>query len=187
MRLASLLVVVVACTPSSKQAPAPATQPVTSAGGDTSRSLVYASGEATFEGPAFKNACAADADCKVGGCSSEICTAEEGVNSACVVHADQARDATCGCVKGDCVWYRAASTAPVEAQGGGGAAQGMPCADGKCAAGLECVAYYGIAGPRGPQFTSCEIRCGMAGKGCPEGQKCITIADGPGQVCRPPQ
>src|SRR6186713_493695 len=62
MRLASLLVVVVACTPSSKQAPAPATQPVTSAGGDTSRSLVYASGEATFEGPAFKNACAADTD-----------------------------------------------------------------------------------------------------------------------------
>jgi hypothetical protein len=64
-------------------------------------------------------------------------------------------------------------------------AQGEPCSpDGKCQTGLACVEYYGIAGPRGPKFTSCEIRCGEGGK-CPARQSCVTIADGPGQVCRP--
>jgi hypothetical protein len=63
--------------------------------------------------------------------------------------------------------------------------QGEPCdAAGQCARGLQCVKYFGIAGARGPQFTSCEIRCGEGGK-CPNGQSCRTIADGPGQVCRP--
>ena len=52
-----------------------------------------------------------------------------------------------------------------------------------CAKGLTCVAYYGIAGPRGPQFKSCEIKC-QSDKNCPADHKCITIADGPGQVCR---
>ncbi|HEY5921263.1 MAG TPA: hypothetical protein VIV11_06315 [Kofleriaceae bacterium] len=52
-----------------------------------------------------------------------------------------------------------------------------------CAKGLACVAYYGIAGPRGGQFKSCEVQCKGDG-GCPAGHKCITIADGPGQVCR---
>jgi hypothetical protein len=62
--------------------------------------------------------------------------------------------------------------------------QGEPCKAGQCAKGLSCVSYYGIAGPRGPAMTSCEIRC-SGGKGCPPGQHCTTIADGPGQVCRP--
>lgn len=62
---------------------------------------------------------------------------------------------------------------------------GQPCAtDGTCAAG-SCVTYYGIAGPRGPAFTSCEVTC-ADGKGCPDGTACITVADGPGAVCRPP-
>ncbi|HWM88669.1 MAG TPA: hypothetical protein VNO33_22620 [Kofleriaceae bacterium] len=65
-----------------------------------------------------------------------------------------------------------------------GPGQGEPCANGQCAKGLSCVEYYGIAGPRGPKMTSCEIRC-PGGKGCPSGQQCATIADGPGQVCRP--
>jgi len=65
--------------------------------------------------------------------------------------------------------------------------QGEPCdAKGKCARGLTCVHYAGVAGARGPQLTSCEIKCGDETKGvCPKGQKCVTIADGPGQVCRP--
>lgn len=54
-----------------------------------------------------------------------------------------------------------------------------------CAQGLTCVSYYGIAGPRGPQFKSCEIKC-QAQTDCPSGLKCVTIADGPGQVCRKP-
>ena len=67
----------------------------------------------------------------------------------------------------------------------GGPAQGQPCGDGgRCAKGLTCVEYYGIAGPRGPRMGSCEIRC-PGGKGCPAGQICTTISDGPGQVCRP--
>lgn len=53
----------------------------------------------------------------------------------------------------------------------------------ECAPGLECIKFYGIAGPRGPQFKSCEIRCG-ADKMCPTGTACKTVADGPGQVCR---
>ena len=52
-----------------------------------------------------------------------------------------------------------------------------------CAKGLTCVAYYGIAGARGPQFKTCEIKC-TADANCPADHKCITIADGPGQVCR---
>jgi hypothetical protein len=58
------------------------------------------------------------------------------------------------------------------------------CPDGTCADGLTCVSYYGIAGTRGPKFTSCEIPC-KGGAACPNGQTCRTIADGPGQVCRP--
>ncbi|MEM7154610.1 MAG: hypothetical protein AAF799_17310 [Myxococcota bacterium] len=55
-----------------------------------------------------------------------------------------------------------------------------------CAPPRECISYYGIAGPRGPEFFACEIRCkGGAGKGgCPDGMTCVTIADGPGEVCR---
>lgn len=60
---------------------------------------------------------------------------------------------------------------------------GEPCTpDGVCGEGT-CVKYYGIAGPRGGEFTSCEIRCDADGR-CEGNRKCITIADGPGQVCR---
>jgi hypothetical protein len=62
--------------------------------------------------------------------------------------------------------------------------QTEPCPAGACEKGLSCVEYYGIAGARGPKFTSCEITC-KGGATCPSGQTCRTIADGPGQVCRP--
>jgi hypothetical protein len=52
-----------------------------------------------------------------------------------------------------------------------------------CGQGLTCVKYFGIAGPRGGEFKSCEIRC-QASAQCPAGHNCVTIADGPGQVCR---
>jgi hypothetical protein len=42
--------------------------------------------------------------------------------------------------------------------------------------------YYGFAGPKGGELSSCEVRCDA---GCPTGQSCVTISDGPGQVCRP--
>jgi hypothetical protein len=58
----------------------------------------------------------------------------------------------------------------------------------KCGAGDACgvgacVTYYGIAGPRGPQFKTCEIKCDKTTK-CPDGMKCAVVADGPGQTCR---
>jgi hypothetical protein len=60
---------------------------------------------------------------------------------------------------------------------------GEPCgANDACGEG-SCVTYYGIAGPRGPVFKSCEIKCDGK-EGCPTGRTCTTIADGPGQVCR---
>ena len=63
---------------------------------------------------------------------------------------------------------------------------GTACGDGdRCEGGTSCVKYYGIAGPSGPEFASCEVAC-PSGKGCPSGTACITIADGPGAVCRMP-
>ncbi|HWO26311.1 MAG TPA: hypothetical protein VNO30_46605 [Kofleriaceae bacterium] len=62
--------------------------------------------------------------------------------------------------------------------------QGEPCPDDVCAQGLTCLKYYGFGGEAGGLLTSCEIRCDRAGQ-CPAGQSCITIYDGPGQVCRP--
>lgn len=53
----------------------------------------------------------------------------------------------------------------------------------RCEGGTSCTRYYGIAGPSGPEFKSCEVACSN-GKGCPAGATCITIADGPGSVCR---
>jgi translation initiation factor IF-2 len=64
--------------------------------------------------------------------------------------------------------------------------QGARCTDGgRCADGLTCIEYHGIAGAAGPTFTSCEIPCGGKAR-CPAGQRCITISDGPGSVCRKP-
>jgi eight-cysteine-cluster-containing protein len=132
---------------------------------------------ARLEQPTLKNACKTDVDCKVGGCSDEMCTAEEGVTGPCdVIDKSVIAGATCGCVVGQCNWYRASASE--------GGPQGTPCPDGKCARGLTCVTYLGIAGARGPKFTSCEIPC-KGGDKCPAGQICVTIADGPGQVCRP--
>jgi len=72
---------------------------------------------------------------------------------------------------------------PTPTQGGGsGAALHAKCGAGDACAQGECVTYYGIAGPRGPQFKTCEIKCDK-GKACPSGMTCSTVADGPGQVC----
>lgn len=61
--------------------------------------------------------------------------------------------------------------------------QGQSCAElgSQCEAGTTCLSYYGIAGASGPLFKTCEIPCNGQ---CPAGQSCVTIADGPGQVCR---
>ncbi len=63
---------------------------------------------------------------------------------------------------------------------------GQPCGAGRTCGEGACVTYYGIAGPRGGEFTSCEIKCDAQG-GCANGRQCVTIADGPGSVCRDPE
>jgi hypothetical protein len=60
---------------------------------------------------------------------------------------------------------------------------GQTCGDDDSCAKGTCVAYSGIAGPKGPQFKTCEIKC-TGGGACPDGTKCIVVADGPGAVCR---
>jgi len=59
-----------------------------------------------FEGTSYKNDCAQDSDCVVGGCAKEVCSAEPRVVTSCIVRQDQPRDASCGCVSGQCLWYR---------------------------------------------------------------------------------
>jgi hypothetical protein len=63
-------------------------------------------------------------------------------------------------------------------QGDDCSASGAACAD-----GTVCLSYFGIAGPAGGEFSSCEIPCSHPGASCPLGQSCQTVADGPGQVC----
>jgi hypothetical protein len=60
---------------------------------------------------------------------------------------------------------------------------GEPCGAGDTCGEGTCVSYFGIAGPRGPEFKSCEIRCDPQ-RACEGGRQCVTVADGPGQVCR---
>lgn len=63
-----------------------------------------------------------------------------------------------------------------------------PTCDGQpCEPPRECISYFGIAGPSGPMFHACEIRCEpeIDNGGCPQGMRCATIADGPGNVCQP--
>ncbi len=60
---------------------------------------------------------------------------------------------------------------------------GTACVDNACPDGLTALTYFGIAGPSGPEFCSCEIPCVDTADVCPTGTSCQTIADGPGEVC----
>ena len=160
-----------------------------------------------FEGVAFRNSCEDDISCHVGGCGSEICSADAEVTSTCIDYPDKPTGAACGCVKGQCIWYvtgaageemsgklKAAAAANAAAPQGPRTRpdagpksnlpeQGQPCVDGRCAPGLECLTFFGVAGPKGGTQNSCELRCG-GGRQCPRGQSCAQISDGPGSVCR---
>jgi len=154
-----------------------------------------------FEGSGFANDCKEDTECKTGGCSREVCSAEEGVITDCQMLAVQLPpDASCGCVDSECVWWSPSGAtltgAPAKPEPGGattekltpnsGEAPGgatVSCGTKTCKPGQECIDYYGIAGPKGPKFESCEWKCGKDGA-CPKGTKCVTVADGPGRVCR---
>jgi eight-cysteine-cluster-containing protein len=134
------------------------------------------------EGERFENRCRDDSQCKAGGCSGEVCSAAEGVLTTCEVRDWPQGKAGCGCVAGECVWYRAA---PAAEDGGLREGQGKACREGRCPAGLKCAVHAAVSGAAGPPLDSCEIPCGDPGAVCPGGQECVTLADGPGRVCRP--
>ena len=83
-----------------------------------------------------------------------------------------------------------AATGGGTASSGGGAGggvdwhdqQGDSCPPDGCAPPLECLTYCGISCD--VKFSTCEIPCDQ-GQACPDGQTCVNIADGPGNVCRP--
>lgn len=141
-----------------------------------------------YEGLSFQNACTGDVGCYRGGCGSEVCSAEQGVNSTCEVLSVQIpASAGCGCLDGQCLWFStdgstlpAAPDAPVNPP----PPDGPACGNKTCATGEKCIEYFGVAGPAGPRFQECGIPCHPQKGGCPEGMTCTTIADGPGPVCR---
>ncbi|MBI4067827.1 hypothetical protein HY413_00255 [Candidatus Kaiserbacteria bacterium] len=54
--------------------------------------------------------------------------------------------------------------------------------DSDCDPAVQCISYYGVGGPQGGTFHSCEIQCTNNAQ-CPADLTCGTISDGPGQVC----
>jgi eight-cysteine-cluster-containing protein len=151
-----------------------------------------------FEGTGFANDCSADADCHPGGCSSEVCSADPGVVTTCIaLPVSLPENTSCGCVESQCQWWNAdgITLPPVPApEPEPDPEPEVSCATVSCQSPQVCLEYFGIAGPNGPKFVSCEVRCdptsltstGSKKKadGCPSGTSCVTIADGPGSVCR---
>ena len=140
-----------------------------------------------LEGTAYANACDTDSQCFKAGCSAEICAATKDIMGTCEALPVQfPADASCGCVSGQCTWWNGGKEKlrpEPQVQVPEEQPQGARCGESTCGAGETCIEYYGVAGPRGPKFQTCGIRCGEGGK-CPGGKRCVTIADGPGPVCQ---
>jgi eight-cysteine-cluster-containing protein len=134
------------------------------------------------EGERLDNLCRDDSQCRVGGCSGEVCSAAEGVVTTCEMHRWPQGESKCGCVKGTCVWYR------TEEQGNSASllpGQGEACREGKCPPPLKCVKHSGADASARPEIDSCEIPCAKSGTTCPAGQACADLMEGPVRVCRP--
>lgn len=58
------------------------------------------------EGIGARNMCSSDADCMRSGCSGEVCSAERLVTTCEVRDWPHLQGAECGCVQGQCIWYR---------------------------------------------------------------------------------
>ena len=141
-----------------------------------------------FEGVGFRNDCNADTQCRTGGCGGEVCSAEADVVTTCEVLPVALPEGTaCGCVESQCQWWNdEGNQLPLPQEPEPEPEPEASCATVLCQPPTVCLEYYGIAGPRGPKFVSCEIPCDPTAKksACPEGMSCVTIADGPGSVCR---
>jgi len=59
-----------------------------------------------FEATGFANSCVTDADCLIGGCSSEVCAAEP-VATSCDSLPEHP-SGSCGCIAGQCIWNECA-------------------------------------------------------------------------------
>lgn len=138
-----------------------------------------------FEAPTAQNACSGDAQCVASGCNSETCAAESLMGTCDVPSSQLPAGSSCGCVAGACAWY-STNGAVLTAATPPPAGSSDQCGDQRCAPGEQCIEYYGVAGPRGPKFQSCGIPCrrGQKNDGCPDGKRCVVIADGPGDVCQ---
>lgn len=146
-----------------------------------------------LEGTAHDNECDDDVDCHASGCGGEVCSADKDAVSTCeLLVFEWPPGSACGCVDRICQWWnpegillpsrtRAKERAPAEPP-----QEGPKCGNRRCKPGEECITYRGIAGAKGPAFRECGIRCrrGQPRGGCPEGMRCVMIADGPGPVCR---
>ena len=149
-----------------------------------------------LEGAGFANECKTDGDCKRGGCSGEICSSDAEVMSTCeMLPITWPEGSACGCIGGECQWWNPQGTnlegagpkaVQIPERGVAESEEGKPCGKERCKPNEECIEYYGIAGPQGPSFRECGIRCerGRPNDGCPQGMRCQNIADGPGPVCR---
>lgn len=192
---ATLLAMLCAC-----EKPSPASTPAPTPDGDGPAVARHLAVPAThplrdrFEGTQGPNDCSADADCHAAGCSQEVCSADAGVVTTCeVLPVSLPQGTACGCVTGQCQWWNAeGATLPLppapepEPEPKPEPKPKPSCGTVRCEAPKVCVEYYGIAGPSGPKLASCEIQCDPVKKkgSCPEGTQCVTIADGPGSVCR---
>ena len=123
------------------------------------------------EGCTSDDACGAGMYCDAGECATlgycdvaDDCYGQPIITPACVGYFT--------CERNACAWH----CGPLPTQGEDCRATDV------CAEGLTCVHYFGIAGPSGPEFATCEIPCSND-HDCPTAQQCVTIADGPGTVC----
>ena len=122
-------------------------------------------------------------------CGSAVCGASEYCcNASCSLCAP-----TQG---GGCITMVCSGTGGSSATGGASGAGGSTsipglhgsCVNGACptGSGLTPVSYYGVAGTAGPLSCNCEIPCSTnatTSSACPTKMICITISDGPGDVC----
>jgi eight-cysteine-cluster-containing protein len=146
-----------------------------------------------LEGTAYANECDDDVDCHASGCGGEVCSADKDAVSTCeLLLFEWPLESACGCVDRICQWWNPRGIPlpaltkrkePVEVKP---PQEGPKCGNERCKPGEECITYRGIAGAKGPVFRECGIRCrrGRPRGGCPEGMRCVMIADGPGPVCR---
>jgi eight-cysteine-cluster-containing protein len=119
-----------------------------------------------LEGSDFGNACEADAGCFRGGCSGEVCSAEEGVNTTCeVLEVRFPADAQCGCLGGACRWWSPSGSGVA----GGPTSAAVPtghegtppdttlaaCGTRTCKPGQACVEEPRLTGDDGPVRRTC--------------------------------